>query len=173
MSEAMVLGGEASEPHCRAMEMAVRQWLAIKYGFICVDDEGLAVYEIHPSRWEDGDYDFAVKWHLWYHGQTRPVYELKTFVEEAREKKIDTFALNGTFKIKNKVPWYMKLGAVVAGGFVLKWMFEGPKSLIAEEAKLPQVDTKPFEDFLGELAGNAPKPQIKYEIKMPEASEGQ
>lgn len=157
-------GGIAPTTACRAMEIAVRRWLAIKYGFICMDEDGGAIYQIHPSHWQEGDLEFANNWNEWFERDPneRYMHEFKTLVEEGRERRVDTLVLNALFPTDRKVPWYIKVGALVGGGFLLKHILEPPKPISVPN--LPVIDTKPIEDLFQEMAGEQPKAAIKYDM---------
>lgn len=158
------VGGVAPAVACRAMELAIRHWQALKYGFICMDEDGAACYQIHPDNWHEGDYDYSVRWHEWVHqnANDRYMHDLQSFVEEGRERQVDTFTLNALFPQKKSIPWYMWGGALVGGGFFLKWLFSSPKT--DQITGLPVVDTSAVENMLSELAGETPK-TTKWEIK--------
>lgn len=163
-SSPMAMGGVAPAIACRSLEIAIRKWQAIKYGFHHMDEDGGTVFQIHPRDWEEGDYDFSIRWYEWYtqDHDLRYVHDLKTWVEEARDRKVDTLVLNAMFKVKKKVPWYMWGGAIAGGALFLKYLFEPPKPIHVEG--LPTIDTKPIEDIFQELAGEQAKPAIKYDM---------
>lgn len=157
----MAHGGIATRAACRTMEIAVCQWLALKYKWLGIAEDGGALYEVHPSRWAEGDYDYALRWHRYY---TRPehertMHELGQFVEEARTKKIDTLVMNALFPIKREIPWYVKAGAVVGGFFALKWLLSPPE--MKPIPGVQKINTKNIEDAFQELAGGSPKPELK------------
>ena len=159
--QSMAHGGIATRAACRTMEMVVCQWLALKYKFLGIGEDGGALYEVHPHRWAEGDYDYAVRWHQFYirPEHERTMYELGQFVEEARAKKIDTLVMNALFPIKREIPWYVKGAAVVGGFFALRWLLSPPEMKPIPGVK--PINTKNIEDAFQELAGKEPRPEVK------------
>lgn len=174
--QSMAHGGVATRAACRTMEITVCQWLALKYKWVGNDEHGAAIYEVHPHRWADGDYDFAVRWNQFY---TRPehertMHELGVFVEEARKRKVDTLVMNALFPIKREIPWYFKAGALIGGFFVFKWLLSPPE--MKPIPGVQKINTKNIEDAFQEMAGGTAKPEIKLperttQLPEPEKSE--
>ncbi len=164
----MVHGGIATRASCVTMERTITQWLAMKYNFVGVDENGHSEYEVRPEKWAKGDLDYVLRWNRYYHqaDHDRTMHELGRFVAEARERKIDTLVMNAIFPIHRPIPWWLKLLGVGGGIFAVRWMLSPPKDVMAT----PSINTKPIEDAFQRLAGMEPaKETITLEaMQMPE-----
>lgn len=134
-----------------AFEKSLFAWLVHKYGYVGIDENGLSIFQIAPNMWEQGDYDFVVRWNEFMRSEIRPLFVMRGIVEYAREIGINTMAVDPLFPIEKKpMGWFGKVAlglAAAAGGW---WLLKPAK--YDHLSDVPAVDTKPAEDLLIDLA---------------------
>jgi hypothetical protein len=141
------------------MEREIKRWLALKYGFVCVDEQNCAVYRIHPLDWEEGDFDYVQRWNEFLFGP-RAMWKARELVFEGRKRGVNTVALHAYFPLpKKKIAWPWKVGGAVAALGFARWLFAPPK--LYTPKGMPEVDIGPLEDVLREDARMKPRARPK------------
>lgn len=144
--------GRLPDHAVHALELEIKRFLSLKYGFMGVDGDNCAIYRVHPLDWQPGDLDFVHRWNEFIVTPSRAMWKARELVMEARERGVNTVALHTYFPLpQKKIAWPLKaVGLGVAGVFGW-WLFAPPK--FSAHKGLPVVDLDPIEKLLRGDAG--------------------
>lgn len=119
------------------LDGAFKMWAARKYGLVGQDDEGLGVYKVHPSKWQDGDLEMLQSWDNWcsYEDErTNEQLEEWCLIADARGVKFDHGGYL-TAKEKRQRKQMVYVGAGAAALFAW-WLFK-PRDPLGVKARGP------------------------------------
>lgn len=122
-----------------AFDKAIIRWLALKYEFLSLDQNGHAVYAVHPSDWEEGDYDFVLDWRSYYERDSRPRFMLEAIADQARTRGVDLGVVeNYLAPPKKPLPLWAKIGMGLGGTLLIRWLLSPNETTpIVQPAALP------------------------------------
>lgn len=123
-----------NHPLVHALDQAFKMWAARKYDLCGVDDEGLGIYNVHPSDWQEGDLEMLEAWDHWLsYGNQRTNDQLEEWclIADARGVQI-THA--GRFSPKEQKQRKQMLYVAGAGALAMAWWLFRPRDYLGVKA---------------------------------------
>lgn len=131
----------------KALDIAIKEWLAVKYDLAGVDDDGQGVYNRPPEEWEEGDLDMVLAWNDWFSRKRHDQEDLLTWIKIADARGVDLRTL-GKLKPEEETEWGFnlptlgKVAAGLGGAAFVHWLLKPAMMPSIPQIKLEEQDKR-------------------------------